>query len=344
MTAANVADYRITVDGTDITPRLKGSVREAGRAPRPRLIALRLSEKRGGDADQLDLTLDDSDGMMAIPPAGATITVQLGWASGTDVTVGLVDKGRFVIDEIEHSGPVDQLVIRARSADLTSAIRTRREHSWRSTTLGAIVRTVAARNSLTPRVSAALAGIAVPALAQSRESDMALLRRLGREHDATATVKAGALIFAPIGKAVTASGAGIPGLTITRRDGDRHSFRIEKREEAGAIEAAWHDRKGAKKQVVKVGSGEPRRLARTYASEAGARAAAQAELGRAARAPRKLDLGLALGRLEIYPDRPVTVSGFKALIDATRWIVSDVTHELVAGRGFSTALTLEGGT
>lgn len=342
MTAANVADYRITVDGTDITPRLKGSVREAGRARRPRLIALRLSEKRGGDADQLDLTLDDSDGMMAIPPAGATITVQLGWASGTDVTVGLVDKGRFVVDEIEHSGPVDQLVIRARSADLTSAIRTRREHSWRSTTLGAIVRTVAARNSLTPRVSAALAGIAVPALAQSRESDMALLRRLGREHDATATVKAGALIFAPIGKAVTASGAAIPGLTINRRDGDRHSFRIEKREEAGAIEAAWHDRKGAKKQVVKVGSGEPRRLARTYASEAGARAAAQAELGRAARAPRKLDLGLALGRLEIYPDRPVTVSGFKAPIDATAWIVSDVTHELVAGRGFETALTLEG--
>ncbi len=343
MIAANVADYRITVDGTDLTPRLKGIVREGGASPRPRLIGLRLSEKRGGDADQLDLTIDDSDGLMAIPPTGATITVQLGWASGSDVTVGLVDKGRFVVDEIEHSGPSDQLVIRARSADLTSAIRTRREHSWRSTTLGAIVRAVASRNGLTPRIAGALSGIAVPALAQSRESDMALLRRLGREHDAAATVKAGALIFAPIGKAVTASGAAIPGLTITRRDGDRHTFRIEKREEAGAIEAAWHDRKGARKQVVKVGSGtgEPRRLARTYASEAGARAAAQAELGRAGRAPRKLDLGLALGRLDIYPDRPVTVSGFKAPIDAARWIVSEVTHELLASSGFKTTLSLE---
>lgn len=341
MTAANVADYHITVDGKDLTPRLKGMVREGTRAPRPRLVALRLSEKRGGDADQLELTLDDSDGLLEIPPAGATIAVQLGWASGADVSVGLVDKGRFVVDAIEHSGPPDQLVIRARSADLTSAIRTRREHGWRATTLGAIVREVAARNRLTPRVSAGLAGIAVPALAQARESDMALLRRLGREHDATATVKGGALIFAPIGMAVTASGAAIPALTITRRDGDRHSFSIEKREEAGAIEAAWHDRKGAKKQVVKVGSGEPRRLARTYASEAAARAAAKAELGRAARAPRKLNLSLALGRLEIYPDRPVTVRGFKAAIDATRWLVSDVTHELAAGRGFTTTLTLE---
>ncbi|MFK3888502.1 contractile injection system protein, VgrG/Pvc8 family [Sphingomonas sp. NPDC079357] len=341
MTDANVADYRITVDGRDLTPRLKGTVREGTRAPRPRLIGLRLSEKRGGDADQLELTLDDSDGLLEIPPAGATITVQLGWARGADVTVGLVDKGSFVVDTIEHGGPPDQLVIRAHAVDLTSAIRTRREQGWRSTTLGAIVREVAARNRLTPRVAATLAGIAVPALAQTRESDMALLRRLGREHDATATVKAGALIFAPIGKALTATGAAIPALTITRRDGDRHSFSIEKREAAGAVEAAWHDRRSARKQVVTVGDGAPRRLARTYASEAAARAAAQAELGRAARAPRKLDLGLALGRLEIYPDRPVTVRGFKAVIDATRWIVSDVTHELFAGRGFETALTLE---
>ncbi len=341
MTAANIADYRVTVDGRDLTPRLKGAVREGTRAPRPRLVGVRLSEKRGGDADQLELTLDDSDGALAIPPPGATIAVQLGWASGTDVSVGLVDKGRFVIDAIEHSGPPDQLVIRAHAADLTGALRTRREHGWRGTTLGTIVREVAARNRLRARVAPALAGIAVPALAQTRESDMALLRRLGRAHDATATVKAGTLIFAPIGAGVTATGAAIPALVITRRDGDRHSFSIEQRDEADAVAAAWHDRRHAKQQLVTVGTGEPRRLARTYASEAAARAAAQAEHRRAARAPRKLVLSLAIGRLEIYPDRPVTVRGFKAAIDATRWLVSEVTHELAAGRGFTTALTLE---
>ena len=70
-------DYRLSVNGQDITPKLGG-----------RLIELRLSESRGEEADQLSLTLDDADGRMAIPPKGATIDVQLGWAGQ------LVDKGR----------------------------------------------------------------------------------------------------------------------------------------------------------------------------------------------------------------------------------------------------------
>lgn len=328
----NVADYRVTLDGTDLTDKL-----------RPRLISLRLSEKRGGDADQLEIAITDHDGRIALPRAGATLAVQLGWLAGSDVTVGLIDKGKFIVDEIEHSGPPDAIFIRARSADLTSEIRTRREQSWHKTTLGAIVRDIANRNKLTARCAPSLASHAIDALTQGRESDMALLRRLGKEHDATATIKAKTLIFAPIGAATTASGAPVPGLRIARRDGDRHTFRIEKREEVGEVEAQWHDRKGAKKQTVKAGSGTgpARRLARTYASESEARKAAAAESSRAGRAPRKLDLALALGRLEIYPDRPVTASGFKAEIDAVKWLVADVNHELLPGRGFTTSLTLE---
>ena len=328
----NVADFRVMLDGKDLSDRL-----------RPRLISLRLSEKRGGDADQLEIAITDHDGRMVLPPAGAALTIQLGWKAGSDVTVGLVDKGRFVVDAIEHSGPPDVIVIRARSADMTSAIRTRREQSWHKTTLGTIINQVAARNKLSVRCAPSLASHQVNALTQGRESDMALLRRLGREHDATATIKAGTLIFAPIGAATTASGSKVPGLTIRRGDGDRHAFRIEKREEVGEVEANWHDRAGAKMKTVKAGfgAGPTRRLTRTYATEAAARKAAAAESSRAGRTPRKLDLGLALGRLEIYPDRPVAVSGFKAEIDAVHWLVADVTHELLPDRGFTTSLTLE---
>ncbi len=333
MTAINnVPDFKVTLDGKDLTDRI-----------RPRLVALRLSEKRGGDADQLEITIDDSDGKLAMPRAGATLSVQLGWSAGASVTIGLIDKGKFTVDEVEHSGPSDLITIRARAADFTSAIATRREKSWHDTTLGAIVKEIAGRNKLTPRCAPALASIAVKAMAQTRESDIALLRRLGRENDATATVKAGALILAPTGAATTSTGAAIPALTIRRGDGDRHSFRIKKRDEASSVSADWHDRKGAKKKTVTVGSGtgETKRLARTYSSEDAARRAATAEQGRAAREPRTLDLALALGRLEIYPDRPVTVAGFKAEVDAVNWLVSDVSHELIADRGFTTALTLE---
>ncbi|MCD2325308.1 hypothetical protein LQ953_14895 [Sphingomonas sp. IC-56] len=61
------------------------------------------------------------------------------------------------------------------------------------------------------------------------------------------------LIFSRKGAGVTPAGGAIPSLTLRRREGDGHRFRIEKREEATGIAASWHDRKGAKRQTVSVG-------------------------------------------------------------------------------------------
>jgi phage protein D len=94
---------------------------------RLRLVSLAISEKRGDEADQLDIVLDDADGLLAIPPEGARLLVMLGWKQGRDVAPGLVHKGSFKVDEVNHSGPPDQIRIRARAADFTSAIRNRRE-------------------------------------------------------------------------------------------------------------------------------------------------------------------------------------------------------------------------
>lgn len=94
--------WRITLAGEDITQRIQ-----------PRLMQLTLTDNRGMEADQLDLTLDDSDGRLDIPTRGASIHLSLGWSD-----TGLIDKGSYTVDEVEHSGTPDQLTIRARSADL----------------------------------------------------------------------------------------------------------------------------------------------------------------------------------------------------------------------------------
>lgn len=125
------------------------------------------------------------------------------------------------------------------------------------------------------------------------------------------------------------------------RDGDRHDYQVQKQEEATGVSADWHDRGSAKKKTVTAGRVEgARKLSRTYASEADARAAAKAEAGRAARQPRTLSLSLALGRPDLKPETPITVSGFKTAIDAQRWVLAEVTHTL-GDRGFSTGLRLE---
>ena len=338
MTVANLPGVRVIVDGKDVTPTLYARV--AG-STRQRLVSLSLTEKRGGEADQLDLVIDDSDGRVDLPRAGARIVLAFGWSQGVGVQVGLVEKGSFVVEDVEHAGPPDLLTIRARAADFTGDIRQRRERSWHDTTLGAVVGDIARANGLEPHVAPDIAAVPVESLAQSREGDIAFVRRLGRAHDAIASVKDGKLVVMPIGAGVTPSGRPLPAVTLHRRDGDRHSFSRQKPEEAGTVEAGWHDRKGAKRQIESHGDGgKTRRLSRTYATKEAAQAAAKAEHGRAARAPSKLDLTLALGRPDIYPDQRVTVAGIKPAIDAIAWLVDEVQHD-IGERGFTTRLKLD---
>ena len=329
-TIVPVPDFRITMDGKELTSRMK-----------PRLVDLSLSEKRGGEADQLDITLSDHDGGLGIPEPGVRLTVQIGWLRGTGVPVGLVNKGDFIVDAVNHDGPPDIITLRARSADLSGDLRTRREGSWTNTTMKGVITDIAGRNRLTPRIAEKLAKIAVTSIVQSRESDMALLKRLGKEHDAVATIKGGALIFAPIGAGITASGQTIPPASITRRDGDKHRFSIEKQDESTGVEASYHDLKSGKKKKVQAGEkGKMRKLSRTYPGEAAARAAANAEHGRRGRLPRKLSFDLALGRADLYPERKVTVRGWKPEIDNTSWLIAGVSHRL-SNSGFTTSIEME---
>jgi phage protein D len=271
----NIPDWRVTLDGTDLTERM-----------RPRLVSLAISEKRGDEADQLDIVLDDADGLLAIPPEGARLLVMLGWKQGRDVAPGLVHKGSFKVDEVNHSGPPDQIRIRARAADFTSAIRNRREQSWANTTLGTVLQDIAGRNALALRIAPDLAAIALPALHQSRESDTAFLRRLGRENDAVATIKTGTLIFARKGAGTTSTGQPLPTLALTRRSGDGHSWQRQTRDGQAGVTAHWHDRKAARHRAVTMGKAEgAKTLRKTYPDEASARRAATAEHTRLKRAP-----------------------------------------------------------
>lgn len=340
-------DWKVTLDGVDLSDNL-----------RPYLINLRVSERRGGEADQLDISLDDSTGSLEIPKAGALLSVSLGWKGGAGTRPGLTDKGSFTVDEAEHSGPPDRITLRARSADFTAQWRKLRDQTWNQTTLGAVLREVAARQGVTAKIAASLAAKPLALVTQSRESDHALINRLGREHDAVATVKQSSLIFVPMAGGRSASGEALPSVTIRRSEGDRHRYSIEAREDWTGVVAKWHDKKAASEKLVKVekrkrsngaiprsetasGTKEnPKILKKIFATEAEAKRAAEAEWQRIQRAPRKLSLNLALGRPEIGVEQPALVKGFKSEIDEQDWIVAEASHTL-DGNGLTTSLIFE---
>jgi phage protein D len=319
--------YRITLEGRDLSPLIA-----------PDLISLSLSESRAEEADTLDIVLDDSRNTFAIPKRGANICVAIGW-----VGTPLVDKGTFTVDEVEHSGAPDILTIRARSASMTNAMNERREHSWHGQTLGSIVRAIAGRHSLKAAVADALAAVAISHIDQTHESDMSFLTRLARRYDAVMNVKDLNLLFMPIGTGKSVSGKPLEVLELKRSSGNQHRYHIAQRESYSAVRAHYHSNGKAKRESVLVGSEDYKAvkvLPEDYATEAEARAAAQAEYARAQRRQATMSYTLALGRPELYPEMPVVVSGFKPEIESTPWLVKKATHTIGEG-GFTTALELE---
>lgn len=353
MTSRRAAISLILEDGTDLADKV-----------RPRLLSLRISEKREDDADELDLVLHNTDGLLAMPRTGVRLAVALGWEAGADVPLGLVDKGRFTIDEIELSGPPDQIAIRGRSADLTGALRKRETKTWRNTTLGSILGQIAARHSRFARIGGGLADAAIDVIEQEGKSDMAFVKDLGKRYDAVATWKDNFLLFLPIGSAATASGTALPTLLLTRRDAASWTFREGQRENYKGAEAQWYDADSGRRRTVKVdgpatppdpreppadeegGSGtpsppEPKKLKRVYASEAEARQAAEAAASRAARTPYEFSFDLAIADPAIQPDMRVALQGWNPLIDGIAWLVKSVETSFDGSAGLRQRLELE---
>lgn len=353
-------DFMLTLNQQDITQNIRN-----------RLISLSLTDNRGFEADQLDIELDDADGQLTMPERGTVLSVFLGWKGSA-----LIGKGDFIVDEVEHQGAPDTLTIRARSADFRGSLNARREVSYHETTLGKVVSQVAERNNLQAMLADGLADIAIPHIDQTQETDAKFITRLASLNGAVAAVKTGRLLFIKPGRAVTASGKPIPLMTLTRQDGDQHSFSIADRGAYTGVSASWLHTKNPKPNKVKLqrkpqfkhlralqhpkikapqrtksveerqgnylaGSGDNVFVITTvYATQKAAMRAAQAKWEKLQHGVAEFSITLAIGRADLFPETPVVVSGFKSVIDQQKWIISKVAHHL-NNSGYTTQLALE---
>lgn len=325
-----------------------------------RLMSLTMTDNRGFEADQLDIELDDSDGLLSLPKRGETLSLHLGWKNEP-----LIHKGTFTVDEIEHSGVPDKLTIRGRSADFRDTLNVKREQSYHKKKLGDIVRAIAERNKLSPVIDQKLDQIAIEHIDQTNESDGAFLTRIAKPEGAIVTIKNGNLLLMRQGQGKTATGQPIPIMAITRSVGDGHRFSLADRGAYSGVVANWlNTREPKKKDVVSVKrkkrkvtkkeskplekqgeylageEGNVLTLSHTYATKDNAARAAKAAWEKMQRGIASFSIQLARGRADLYPETPVTVSGFKPEIDQAEWTITRVTHSL-NDSGFTTALELE---
>jgi len=340
-------DYQILVNGKDISPKVK-----------TRLMSLRLTDNRGFEADSIEVLLDDADGELAMPPKGATMQVRIGWKGSP-----LVDKGTYTIDELEHSGPPDAITIRGKSADMRGTLQQSREQSFHQQSVSSIIDVIAARHQLKAKISDNLKMEFIDHIDQANESDANFLSRLAEQFDAIATVKNGNLLFLQAGLAHNASGIALDRVDITRQSGDSHHFGVADRDAYSGVVAYWQNDKAAKRQTVKakkpteakpsdvkvivgekeimVGSNDNvKTLRHIYANKQNAERAARAMWDKLQRGVATFTITLAMGRPELFPELPVSVSGFKPQIDNSDWLLTRVEHN-ITDTGYTTGIELE---
>ncbi len=129
-------DFSITLGGVALTELAD------------RITSLSVTDNNGFDADQLTLSVDDSDGVTDLPPRGAELAVSIGWLGEE-----LIYKGLYTVDEVGHSGPPDVIDITAHSADFREEMNVRREVSWHDLTVERVVSVIARRYDLKPMIS-----------------------------------------------------------------------------------------------------------------------------------------------------------------------------------------------
>ncbi|MGE4706955.1 phage late control D family protein [Yersinia enterocolitica] len=349
----------------DLTPRPAFDIKIGGKTQttvNDRLISLTLTDNRGFEADMLELVIDDADQKVALPKRGAQIDIALGWKGEP-----LVNKGRFTVDEISHTGPPDQLIVTARSADFRDTFNVKREFSWHDITVGKVVASIASRYDLKAGVSEDLGKIEIDHADQTSESDISFLTRMAEKLGAITTIKNGMLLFMHPGRAVSQSGKLLPAITITRASGDKHSFRVADRDAYTGVTAYWLDlnygkpqktsvrrkRKSKTPPKVKTPASSSKEgnylegvegnvfvMRETFKTERAARRAAAARWSKLQRGAAEFTMTLARGRADLFPELPAVMQGFKPEIDQAAWIITQVTHT-VGDNGFTTALNFE---
>ena len=234
--------YRIQVEGQgDVTAQI-----------RERLLSLRVREEVGYRSDAVEIRLDDRGGEMELPRRGVALEVELGYEAS-----GRVRMGRYVVDEVELSGPPETLTVRATAADMRTGAKQRKTRSWDKVTIGDLVTTIARDHDLEPRVERGLARIVLPHVDQTDESDLHLLTRLGEKYDAAARPAGGRLVFTRRGAGVSATRGAVTAVRIA--PGQVGDWRVvfDDRRRYGSVKAYWYDRSAGQRSKVMAGSGSP---------------------------------------------------------------------------------------
>ncbi|EGJ3458562.1 phage protein D [Salmonella enterica] len=175
------------------------------------------TDKLSGESDEIQVDLEDSEGRWRdawYPGKGDTLTLYMGC-----VGENLRECGTFSVDEIELSGPPDNVSLRGLATSVTAALRTKNSRGFENTTLAAIAQRISGKHHL--QLQGQIEPLTLDRVTQYDETDLAFLKRLAGDYGYMVKVTHTHIIFSSLDALREAA----PVFTFTRRDISRYSVR-----------------------------------------------------------------------------------------------------------------------
>lgn len=324
--------YEITADSARITEAI-----------RSRFKSLSITDAAGYESDQLTLVLEDTPDpitgqLIELPTKGVMLEVALGYQENDRAFV--IPAGRWVVDEVEPSGGVggNIITITANGADFTSGLKEKKTRAWKDIDLPGILETIGSEHQLTVKVQEQFKQVVFDQLDQAGESDINLITRLARDHDALGKVVGDILVFNPRNSGKNTSGQSLATVPLGF-PGDVSSWSMNQptRAKFGTVVAKWYDVKTAQNFTVRSGEGEPvHYIEKMHPNEAQAKEAAKAKLRASKRSDATLTLSgpMPFGTL-LQTETNLRVDGLRTGVDG-RWRVQRVQLSMTtSGFGYS---------
>lgn len=175
-----------------------------------RLISVTIVDKEGATSDSISCELNDGDPFAEIPRKGDAISARLGY-----LETGVADFGSFTADDPEVRCFPYGMTVNGKGANVREEAKNRKSRHWDEKTVKDIVSEIASNNDLSPVIDDDIGAHEYKWFGQEDESDLHVVERLARRHDALFSIKDGKLIFAAKGTGRSTSGAALTPVIAT---------------------------------------------------------------------------------------------------------------------------------
>lgn len=211
-----------------------------------RLISVTIVDKEGVTSDTISCDLNDGSPFAAIPRKGDIISARLGY-----LETGVADFGDFTAEDPEVRCLPYGMTVNGKGANVRDKVKNRKSRHWDQKSVKDIVSDIAGDHGLSPVIDGDIGDHVYEWFGQEDESDLHVVERLARRHDALFSIKDGKLVFAAKGTGRSTSGAALtpvmatPGNIVAgscrtvfahRNQFKRVKARVQDREKAELIE------------------------------------------------------------------------------------------------------------